>query len=282
MLQGNKFVGKGSQTQLIFFFFNPRKSLRFIDSVSWQVTWTHRTASDQQPAYKWLSKCRHTCAGVRLLGADLQEDKCREEQEPATGPVRGLSGQGPPAPAGRIQDPTGTARPRVQDAGGGDVGGRCFQRPQGHGGQSVCGWRGHDWRSRIVSHSAGSVLQFLSFLLLGFFRVFSLRAELALLFSLLSGYALIPQNKSLLLSQLLLQLLHRHFWLKTLPGESFWLTKCLSLPVGRLSLVLEVYVHHFVPLKSAHRLFKYLPSRCCQIAPSQVDHTHSEIIVDVR
>lgn len=66
-------------------------------------------------AYKCVTgftvKCSLTCAGVRLLGVDLQEDECGEEQQPAQGPIWSLPHRGPSAPRGRVQDATAPPDP---------------------------------------------------------------------------------------------------------------------------------------------------------------------------
>lgn len=89
-----------------------------------------------------------TCAGVRLLSVDLQEDKCREEQQPAAGLIRGFSQRGPPALRGRVQDAAkaATSVRRGKQWGRWGTGGRgkgaaCLQRPQCHRERSAGGRR---------------------------------------------------------------------------------------------------------------------------------------------
>ena len=100
----------------------------------------------------WEIRCellrRRTCAGVRLLSVDLQEDKCREEQQPAAGLIRGFSQQGPPALRRGVQDTAeaatsvGRGKPWGRwGTGGRGEGAACLQRPQGHRERSAGGRR---------------------------------------------------------------------------------------------------------------------------------------------
>jgi len=66
-----------------------------------------------------VDACEPTCAGVCLLGVDLQEDEHGEEQEPAVGPVWGLPRRGPTALRRWVQDPTGTTEPGQREIQGG-------------------------------------------------------------------------------------------------------------------------------------------------------------------
>lgn len=94
--------------------------------------------------------CNPTCAGLRLLTVDLQEDECREEQQPAVGLIRGLPQRGPPALRGWVQDSAEATDPGRRGKPGGRGGERrrgegagCLRRPQGHRERSAAGGGRH-------------------------------------------------------------------------------------------------------------------------------------------
>lgn len=112
-----------------------------------------------------------TCAGLRLLIVDLQEDECREEQQPAAGLVRGLLQRGSSSLSGWVQDPTGATEPerrgmQGRGRGAGGEGAGCLQRPQSHRNWSAGrGWI-HGQSLRIFLYS----MCFPTILLLQLFR----------------------------------------------------------------------------------------------------------------
>lgn len=91
----------------------------------------------------FINVCDPTCAGLRLFSVDLQEDECREEQQPAVGPIRGLPHREPSALTGRVQDTAGAPdlgrrgkQGGTWGTGGGSDG--CLRRSAGGGRHDGC------------------------------------------------------------------------------------------------------------------------------------------------
>lgn len=163
-----------------------------------------------------INVCNPTWTGVSLLSVDLQEDECREEQQPAAGLIRGLPHRGPPAPRCRVQDTAGAPDPgrrgkqrgRWGTGGRGEGAGR-LQRLQGHRDRSAGGAGGGRHCGMLIKvfyiKSSGSSLSHLYFTLASLSHHLSVSISLvltwqSLLFSFLSVNVLqvyLPQTFNL-------------------------------------------------------------------------------------